>query len=194
VTIDLTEAPTNVRRRHRGERRRTRHDLAERDLLGARLAELNLIRGLLEDGSALVRSGWVQHAWFVRADENGRPRFITAHNLHDLADAPVTGVCLVGSVVQAAGGPSTAHTQLVQRTLDLIWHTLHRARNEPLRWASPPHIRAAHLHDLTTWNDAPGRTAAEVTTLLDAARRAAAAEMAVTRTAQPNGARRPAAS
>lgn len=179
MTISLTSPRVRAGQPRLGrcERSRLRRVLAEHDRHAARVAELAGIRALLDLASALVITGWVQHGWFVREDRTGRRHIITAHNLHVLPDAPVSGVCLVGAVVHAAGGPRTARTQLVQRTLDLTWHTLYRRSIEPVHWCPAPPVRAAHLRDLTQWNDDPQRTAADITTLLGAANEVAAAEI-----------------
>jgi hypothetical protein len=73
--------------------------------------------------------------------------------------------------VHAGGGPSAVRTQLVQRTLDLTWHTLYGDAHQPVRWCPPQAIRMANVRDLTAWNDHPGRTAAEVEALLQSAAR-----------------------
>lgn len=156
----------------RGKRRRlawwdaARRDLAGQDRASARLAELHSIRELLTSAVVVVSTGWVQHGWFTVVDDQGRPRRIDAHHLHELNSRPVSGGCLVGAVVHAAGGPTTVRSQLVQRTLDLLWHALHEDARRPVRWCPAPSIRMAHLRDLTRWNDAPNRTAEQVSALL----------------------------
>ena len=149
----------------RAERRR----LARRDRYSARLAELHCIRSLVEEAVAVVDSGWVQHSWFAVSDVQGRTRMVTAHNIAEVTEQPVAGACLVGAIVHAAGGPSAVRTQLVQRSLDLTWHTLYGDERQPVRWCPPPAIRMANVRDLTAWNDHPGRTASEVQTLLRSA-------------------------
>jgi hypothetical protein len=57
----------------------------------------------------------------------------------------------------------------VQRTLDLTWHALNEGPRQPVRWCPAPPIRAAHLRDLTRWNDHHQRTSQHVSALLDAA-------------------------
>lgn len=167
-----------VRRARSDERRR----LARQDRVAARLAELHCIRGLLGDAITVVSSGWVQHGWFAVIDERGSPRTITAHDLHVLTRHPVSGACLVGAIVHAAGGPSTAHTQLVQRTLDLTWHALHEDERQPVQWCPAPAVRTAHVRDLTRWNDSRERTACQVTALLHSAVRTANAQTELLRT------------
>jgi hypothetical protein len=161
-------------------RRRTRHDLT-----AARLAELHCIRLLLEDAVAVVGSGWVQHAWFAVTDDRGRQRSVTAHNLQLATGSPVAAACLVGSIVHAAGGPGTARSQLVQRTLDLTWHALYQNEQQPVRWSPSPPVRAAQVRDLTRWNDASGRTAEQVAALLRTAIRTANAQTELVRSQFP---------
>ena len=175
VTISLASPPVSAapQRMRRYERKRLRRALAEHDRHAARIAELDHMSAVLDRAADLVADGWVQHVWFACADQSGRRRLISAYNLHVLTGATVTGACLVGAIVHAAGGPKAAHTQLVQRTLDLTWHTLYRAGDEPVHWCPAPSMRAVQLRDLTRWNDDPGRTATDVTTLLGATRDAA---------------------
>lgn len=157
-------------------RRRERARLARLDRRGAHLAELHHIALLTRRAVALVESGWVQHAWFAVEDGRGRRHALTAHGAALLADHPVVGGCLVGALVQAAGGLDAVPTQLLQRALDLTWHTLAGDERAPVRWAPAPAERARHLRDLTRWNDQPARTRGEVTGLLRAVERAAARE------------------
>jgi hypothetical protein len=142
----------------RSERRRR----ARQDRLTARLAELYCIKGLLGEAAGVVSAGWLQHHWFAVTGTRGKRSTVSAYTIHLAADRPVSDACLVGSIVHAAGGPSIVHTQLVQRTLDLTWHTLYEDAHEPVRWCPAPPVRAAHVRDLTRWNDHPRRTADEV--------------------------------
>jgi hypothetical protein len=152
-------------RRRRAERRR----LAGQDAASARLAELHHIRALLDEAAVVVGGGWVQKAWFAVRGPSGEQVTLTAHRI-DAADyAEVTGACLVGGIVHAAGGPSTVHSQLVQRTLDLTWHTLYEDDGATVRWCPSPAVRASHVRDLTRWNDDPRRTREEVVSLLRSA-------------------------
>ena len=160
-------APT--RRESRHERRR----LAELDRLGARLGDLARIRAVVAGAGEVVASGWLQRAWFACPGPRGGERLVTPQRL---AGRPVTGACLVGAVVQAGGGPGGADAQPVARALDLLWHALHRDPDEPVRWCPGPPVRAQHVRDLTAWNDAPGRTAADVARLLTTADAIAATE------------------
>ncbi len=152
----------------RAERRR----LAGCDAASARRAELHAIRDLLTDAASIVGHGWVQHAWFAVATPRGQ-RLLTAHEVRHVYQYPVTGACLAGSVVLAAGGPDQAHSQLVQRTLDLTWHALRDDTDPPAALCPSPQVRALRLLDLTHWNDAPRRTQGDVVDLLGATRQLA---------------------
>lgn len=163
----------------RAERRR----LARCDALSARLAELHAIGDLLSEAVAVVGSGWVQNAWFAVATPRGE-RLLTAHQVRQVYVYPVTGACLAGSIVLAAGGPDLAPTQLVQRTLDLTWHALRDDLGPPAVLCPSPPVRTMRLRDLTRWNDAPGRTRSEVTDLLGSARDLAGLQGALTRERQ----------
>lgn len=156
-----------ARRADRAERRR----LARHDRHSARLAELHSIRALIQDAIGVVRAGWVQHSWFTMTDDHGQTRSITAHNVFDVISHPVSGACLVGAIVHSGGGPAVVHSQLVQRTLDLTWHTLYGDQREAVRWCPPPAIRMANVRDLTAWNDHPARSASDVEALLRSAAR-----------------------
>lgn len=170
-----------VRRASRSDRRR----LARQDRLGAHLAELHRIRATLEGAITVVGSGWVQHGWFTVTDEQGERRRVTAHDVHVVGGGPVSGACLVGAIVHAAGGPPAVHTQLVQRTLDLTWHALHEDERQPVQWCPAPAVRTLRTRDLTRWNDHRDRTAVQVTALLGSAIRTANAQTELLRAGQP---------
>jgi hypothetical protein len=170
VLLDQLSRPG--RRERRAERRRLR-DL---DALSARLAELHAIRSLLQQTVKVVDAGWVKGAWFTVAGAGGN-RAVTAYDLGLAMDRPVTGACLVGAVVQAAGGPATVRSQLVQRTLDLTWHALREDVTQPVRWCPGPRVRMMHVLELTFWNDATERTRADVLDLLQAAQETARVQL-----------------
>ena len=97
------------------------------------MAELHAISGLLEQSAELVSHGWVQGSWFsVDSPRGGQA--VTTYGVRLTDDDTVVGACLVGSVVQAAGGPTAVRSQLVQRTLDLVWHALCGDPGRPVRW------------------------------------------------------------
>jgi hypothetical protein len=153
----------------RRERQAERRRLNRHDALSGRLAELHAIGGLLEQAAEVVGAGWIQGAWFTVATAGGK-RAVTAYDMSLAVDRPVTGACLVGAVVQAAGGPTAVRSQLVQRSLDVAWHALHEDPARPVRWCPGPRVRLIQVLELTHWNDAPGRTQREVVDLLLAAR------------------------
>jgi hypothetical protein len=178
--LDDEEAPVStvlpsfgrstVTRRH--DRLAERRRLRRQDVLSARLAELHAVQALLRRACEVVDGGWVQGAWFTVDTARGR-RSVTAYDLGLAQQQPVTGACLVGAVVEAAGGPATVRSQLVQRTLDLTWHALREGPDRPVRWCPGPRMRMMQVLELTYWNDAPGRTPGEVAALLLAAQRCA---------------------
>ncbi len=167
-TAPTHRGPRPGRRERRAERRRLRRQ----DALSHQLAELHAIRALLDQAADVVGAGWVQNAWFAVGTGDGT-RVVTAYELPWAVRRPVTGACLVGAVVQAAGGPATVRSQLVQRTLDLVWHALREDPARPVRWCPGPRVRMMQVLELTRWNDAPGRTQGEVVGLLATARRGA---------------------
>jgi hypothetical protein len=164
--------------------RRERRRLAAADRHAAHLAELHHIRGLLAEARGIVEAGWTQHSWFVVGDGGAR-RAVDARNLQLLAGHPVAAACLVGAIVEAGGGVAQVRSQPVQRALDLTWHTRFGVPGSAVHWCPPPHVRAAHVRDLTSWNDHPRRRVGDVTALLDAAERAATAEIDHARTLSP---------
>ena len=159
--------PPRGRAEERAGRRVERRRLARHDALAARLAELSRIGEVLAGAGTLVGEGWVQQAWFRYRDESGRTRLATAYDVDRISGQPVLGACLVGALVHAGGGPSAGRSQLVGRTLELTWHTLYDVVGE-VRWTPSPDVRAAHVRDLTRWNDAPCRRPEQVAALLHA--------------------------
>jgi hypothetical protein len=180
IVISQFDHVTGSRRHERwAERRR----LKRQDALSGQLAELHSIHTLLEQAGEVVSGGWVQGAWFTVATGSGE-RCVTAYDLGLAVNRPVTGACLVGAVVQAAGGPATVRSQLVQRTLDLAWHTLREDRDRPVRWCPGPRMRMLRVLELTHWNDAPGRTQGEVVGLFLAAQQTADVQSGLCRAEQ----------
>lgn len=147
------------------QRREERRRLRRLDTLSRQLADLHAIDDLLEASIAVVQRGWVQHAWFQVSAPRGA-RAVTGPGFRAAVKHPVTGACLVGSVVDGAGGVETVRSMRVQRTLDLLWHTLREQPDHPVRWCPGPNLRMMHTMDLTHWNDAPERTRDDVVQLL----------------------------
>jgi hypothetical protein len=123
------------------------------------------MRSVLIDARGHLAQGWVQQAWFA-----GRPAGRPVPTTDELVRAVAPpAACLVGAVVLAAGGPDAVREQLTQRSLDLLWHTLHRPATDPVRWCPGPALRTLQVQDLTRWNDAPERSLDDVLALVDAA-------------------------
>jgi hypothetical protein len=146
-------------------RRRRRAALAART--AASRAELVGILGVLVEARALLGQGWLQGTWFA-VRPSGRPLPAVAATSKDPIPArPST--CLVGAVVLASGGRPAVCAQRTQRSLDLLWHTLHRVADPgAVQWCPGPALRTLQVQDLTRWNDTPGRSLDEVLALLDA--------------------------
>jgi len=171
----------------RRDRTRLRRELRDRDRASAKLAELHAIDSLLADATHIIERGWLQHGWFTYDDQSGTSHTVTCYSRRiertvDLGQ--VTSTCLVGAIVHAAGGPSQARSQLVQRTIDVTWHAAFRGQHQQVRWSPSPPERAGHVIDLAHWNDQPERTATETLSLLGRARGLAAAEAEVTKERQ----------
>jgi hypothetical protein len=147
-------------------RRRQSRQLRLRDQISARLAELDQIVCILNDAADLLHLGWLQDSWFAYRDDAGQVRQVNAYNVKQMQGHPVVGACLVGAVLQAGGGLPHVRTQVVQRALDLTWHTLFNTRPELVRRTPAPAVREYRVQDLTRWNDYPGRTADQAERLL----------------------------
>ncbi|WP_146243590.1 hypothetical protein [Curtobacterium sp. MCBD17_008] len=168
----------------RGRLRRVLDHLAARRTaarlrrLEAEQAELVDLQRVLSDARAVVERGWVQHAWFAYLDDRGRTRTASSAAAIEVVGRPLVGACLVGAVVDAAGGPHAVHAQSVQRSLDLVWHALAVPEGSPVTWCPAPDVRMARVRDLTRWNDGGDRTAEQVAGLLLTAERVAVHEQA----------------
>ncbi len=155
--------PWRARRRARIEALRTEHD---REFRG----RIDAARIVINGAGDLLARGWVQNVWYAVADDQGRTRPVSAHNLDEIDRGTVAGACLVGALVHAAGGREAARAQVTGDALDLIWHTAFRDRTRyPVDFSPPPSIRTLRVLDLTRWNDHPLRAHAQVLTLIDAA-------------------------
>lgn len=132
-------------------------------------ARIDVARVVISTAADVVADGWIQNAWYQIRDKTGAVRTVTADNLDLLESGPVVAACLVGAVVQAAGGRYAAHDQSTGDSLDLVWHAAF-ADHERLGvgFCPPPSIRSLRVLDLTRWNDRPGRCIDQVLELLDA--------------------------
>lgn len=176
LSLPTLRSPSGGGRLTRQAARLQRRRLVRQGRLAAQQGELHLMQALLDDAVTVVASGWVQHGWFLVTGEHGERVRVGPHAVRVGSTRTVTGACLVGGIVHAAGGPAAAGSQLVQRTLDLTWHVLYNGESRPPRWCPAPALRAAHLRDLTRWNDEPARTSPEVAALLHSVARAARAQ------------------
>ncbi|QCR44813.1 hypothetical protein C1N91_15980 [Curtobacterium sp. SGAir0471] len=158
------------------DRLAVRRAVARDRRLVAHLHELDDLQRLLTGARGVVERGWIQHSWFAYLDEHGRLRKASSAAALAAQGRPLVAACLVGAVVSAAGGPQVVHSQQVQRSLDLVWHALAADEGRPVLWCPAPDVRMARVRDLTTWNDRPGRTVAEVASLLLTAERVAVHE------------------
>jgi hypothetical protein len=162
-------------------RRGQSQQLRLRDQISARLAELDQIACILNDAADLVRAGWLQDSWFAYRDDTGCIRAVNAYNAKQMAGRPVVAACLVGAIVQAGGGLAQVRSQIVQRALDLTWHTLFKTPPELVSRIPAPGMRLHHVQDLTGWNDHPNRTAGQAEELLRRTAVAARSEAEVLR-------------
>jgi hypothetical protein len=145
---------------------RADRDVAQR----AVRVRLDTARVALAGAADIVADGWIQNAWFQVRDETETVHTVTAGNLDLLDRGRVLAACLVGAVVQAAGGPYAARDQVTGDSLDLVWHAAFGAdRRVGPGLSPPPQVRSLRVRDLTRWNDRPGRCIGEVLDLLDAA-------------------------
>jgi hypothetical protein len=158
-------------------RRRARAVARRAEQARALRARVDAARVVLAAAGDRVADGWIQDAWYQVRDETDAVRTVTARNLELLDRCPVVAACLVGAVVQAAGGRYAAHDQVTGDSLDLVWHA---AFDDDTRFGvgfSPsPGVRSLRVLDLTRWNDRPGRCIGEVLELIDAADDRAIAE------------------
>jgi hypothetical protein len=177
LLVSLRTSTTGEPRR-RGSRR-LRRELRAQDRRSARLAGLYAVDALLAEAVQVVEHGWTQGAWFTFVDADGRGRSVVGCSpriARRLQAEQVVSACLVGALVQAAGGPAEARSERVQKAVEVTWHALFRGASEPVRWRPSSVARAGHVMDLVLWNDRPGRTSAEVAALLGRARELTRAE------------------
>jgi hypothetical protein len=166
---------------HWWTRRGQSRQLRLRDQISARLAELDQIACILNDAADLVHLGWLQDSWFAYRDDAGRIRPVNAYNAKQMMGHPVVGACLVGAIIHAGGGLPQLRTQVVQRAMDLTWHTLFKTSQRLVRRIPAPDMRIHHVQDLTRWNDYPNRTADQAEELLRRSASAARSEAEVLR-------------
>jgi hypothetical protein len=139
-----------------------------------RVLRLTEARALLERAREVIATGWVQDAFYVVRDYEGRLRPVSPFGLLLLSRTDIVGACLVGAVAHASSG-SQRRTRRgpAAVAIDTLWDTL---RERTGRWgmhpaaeATHPAARAARVRDLAHWNDEPQRTREDVLNLVDCA-------------------------
>jgi len=132
------------------------------DRRSGRLRRLSNACVTLDAARAVVERGWVQGRWFPPG------------SAPDGRDGAVSGACLIGAVVTAAGA-STPAAAIVEAgpAIDVLWDAWQETRGMVgpgvAGRAAAPAVRAARIRDLTRWNDQPGRTRDEVVALIELA-------------------------
>ena len=135
--------------------------------------ELTQQLAVLEGARAELEAGWVQGSWWS----------VTTGGDPDHVD----GVCLVGALIRASGNSTTDENAATGRAVDAVYDALWASRGQPapVRQLVPsPQVRLARVRMLTQWNDRPGRTKAEVITVID--RTISATILALMTTPRPN--------
>jgi len=120
--------------------------------------ELTQQLAVLEGARAELEAGWVQGSWWT-VTAGGDP-------------AHVDGVCLVGALVRAGTrrNSGTSENASTGRAVDAVYDALWASRGQPAltpQLVPSPQVRLARVRTLTQWNDHPGRTKAEVMTVID---------------------------
>jgi hypothetical protein len=167
------EAPGGLRGRFAALRRRLRMPVPDpTEVERERVRRLAEARAVLERAREVVAHGWVQDAFYVVRDPQGRLRPVSPFGLLVLDRTDVAGACLVGAVAHASAevdrrqrrGPAAL-------AVDTLWDTLGEQSG---RWHLPaaveathPAARAARVRDLARWNDEPQRTRQDVLDLID---------------------------
>jgi hypothetical protein len=145
---------------------RERRRLAAIDRDAAHRALLVATRDALAAADAMVATGWLQDGWFAYRDADGREREAGSAAGYAVPLSAITRACLVGALVVGAGGADRPETRTA---VEAAWHALRSGRSRPIDWMQSPGARAQHVRELTSWNDRPGRTSAEVRELLASA-------------------------
>jgi hypothetical protein len=157
-----TTTPTPTWRSRIAEHRR----LHRIDRLGARLARLDAVEGLLQRTGERLSAGWTQDAWFVTTAQG-----VPQHHVGTLrAEEGVVSdrICLVAAVaVESLPGSITGPA--AQRAIGAMWNVLHGG-HAAAEWSTAPGITAARAYDLVRWNDASDRRQSDVLALVSASR------------------------
>jgi hypothetical protein len=139
------------------------------------------VLAVLQHARTIVEAGWVQNSWVATAPHPARsvePR--PAAGPVATADA-TPSACLVAAVALAVRDRDSRADLAVATgpALAAVWDAVQDdPRLRPATGRAAPHeVRVARMRELARWNDRPGRTRADVVTVLD---RAAARVVAAT--------------
>jgi hypothetical protein len=149
------------------------------------LDQLNRQLAVLEGARTELEAGWIQGGWWaVGSPDDGR-RLVTGleAGLAAAGGRPerIDGVCLVGALVRVGAGSTGRSTggdgeaSGTGRAVDAVYEALRASRSQEtatppaaaLPPVPPPAVRLARVRTITQWNDRPGRTKAEVLTVID---------------------------
>lgn len=141
----------------------------------SRLARLEELLTVLDTARAELERGWVQGGWWA-VPGNGGPALLTGFAAAAADPKQVNGVCLVGALLRG-GSRRLPHSgsevgRAVDAVYDAVWESRGHAAVTPytgLEPVSAPPVRLARVQTLTRWNDAAGRTRAEVLAVVDSA-------------------------
>ncbi len=160
VTTTGAPAPAPGWRARVAERRR----LHRIDRLGARLARLDAVAGVLQRSSNRLAAGWTQDAWFTTVQDGLLQQHVGA--LRAEQGVGSERICLVAAVaVESLPGSITG--PVAQRAVGALWSVLHGG-HAASDWSTAPGVTAARAYDLVRWNDAPDRRASDVLALVTA--------------------------
>ncbi len=139
-----------------------------------RVLRLTEARALLERAREVVATGWVQDAFYVVRDSQGRLRPVSPFGLLLLSRTDIAGACLVGAIAHASSNSQRRDRRgPAALAVDTLWDTLQERTGNwgmlPATEATHPTARAARVRDLAHWNDEPQRTRQEVLDLVDCA-------------------------
>lgn len=148
---------------------------AEPDLRELRWRRLGRVRDALEQTrTILARDGFTSGAWFSIqvGDDVRQVSTAEAYGLRDPCSS-VVSACLIGTLVRVAEDPDTVPTVAdAWRCVDELYEAMHEQLGHsslPAGRCSSHNDRRVKVRVLTAWNDAPGRTLAQVEDLVDRA-------------------------
>jgi hypothetical protein len=133
-------------------------------------AEEERTLAILEAARQILERGWLQDGWYRTGPRPLRER------LFGPTPGPegIESACLVAAVAVAghSGGAFTHVDRDSGPAVDRVWESLQetqRGRFDASEGAVAPIVRRARMRELVRWNDAPGRTQAQVLGVVDRA-------------------------